>query len=378
MNEFSRGIKKYLRGCDFFLLTLCVLAASFGCVLVSSAARTMRGGAAPYVNTQITSIIIGVVMYLIVTAIDMDWVARLWKFIIPFNLGFVALLIPFGFEGDSGNRSWMRIPGIPFNIQANEVVKVTFIILLAAHIYFFKDRINRVLPFFSIVAHTLFMVAYINFISSDLGVSLIYIAILVSMMLGAGIKARWFAIGVATVSAAAPLVWTMVLTERQKMRIINFLNPKMDPEGTGWHALLSMNTVGSGGLLGQGLYNGKQAQLGVFPGRHTDFIFSICAEELGFVGCLAVLLLLSAIIVKIVITSSHAKNGLGALICFGVAGMMFFQTFQNVCMCVGLTPVIGVTLPFFSYGGSSNIVLFTAMGLVSSVRMHPKKTWLDY
>ena len=361
------------------LLFLCIMAASFGCVLISSVTRNMKGGVDAYLPTQIISIILGIVVYLVVSAISLDWLSRFWKWIAAFNVGFMLLLIPFGVDGGTGNKSWLYLPGVPFSIQAPEVAKVGFILLLAAQMQFFqkRGRLNGLLPVASYFSHTLFMAALIVVLSDDMGVALIYIAILLAMMVGAGIHPLWFLGMGAVAGAAAPILWSMVLTDRQKNRILITLNPQMDPLGVGWHSILSMNTLSAGGLTGQGLYQGQQTGKANFPGQHTDFIFTVAGEELGFIGCLAVLLLLCLIIFRVLLTARRAKDTLGVLVCFGVAGMMIFQTFENVLMCAGLSPVIGLTLPFFSCGGSSNVVMFAAMGLVSSVRFHKKTTWLD-
>ncbi len=377
MKEVARFIKKFFRGADFFLLLLCLAASAFGCVLVSSAARSLPGGAWPYLRTQIAAIAIGVVLFLVITLIDTDFIGRCWKAILAFNVLFILLLVPFGVVR-GGNKSWFDFSFLPMAIQPAEIVKIGFIILLATQMYALRDRINRIFPMMTLMAHLLLMVGMIIAVSGDTGVALIYVFIFLCMMIGAGVKPRWFAAAGVALAAAAPFLWSVVLTEKQRTRVIIALNPYMDPSGAGWHSIQSMNTVGGGQMLGQGLYQGKHTQMGDLFGGHTDFVFSVCAEELGFVGCLAVILLLTAIIIRCLYMATRAKNGQAALICVGVAGMLIFQTFLNVGMCVGLLPIVGLTLPFISYGGSSMIAMFAAMGLVSSVRYRPKTTWLDY
>jgi rod shape determining protein RodA len=376
LKEFRRYLKEYLRGADMLLLFLCVGASAFGCVLISSAARTANGGAMPLVRTQIISIVIGVFAYLLITAVSLDWLSKLWKWILAFNVVFILLIVPFGVTV-GGNKSWLNFSWLPFRIGPPEVVKASFILLLAAQMYRFRENVSGFIPVAGYAAHTFFMVGMILVICDDMGVALIYIAILIAMMIGAGVKPVWFLALGGGIAAMTPLIWAL-LSDVRRERLLISLNPMMDPYGRGWHILLSMRTLRGGGLTGQGLYKGVQVGSGDFPGISTDFIFSACGEELGLLGCGAVLLLLCAIIIRVLFISRRAKSGLGALICFGVAGMMIFQTFENVFMCAGVTPVIGITLPFFSYGGSSNIVMFAAMGMVSSVKRHPKVTWLDY
>lgn len=377
MKEIVRFIKKFLKGADLLLLLLCLIASAYGCVLISSAAKTLERGMAYYIRTQVTAIAIGVVLYLIFTLIPVDFLAKMWKLILPFNILFILLLVTgLGVDFASGNKSWLVIG--PLTIQPAEIVKVSFIVLLAAQMYHFRERINHVIPMASFALHTFGMVGLIVIVSDDLGVAIIYIAIFLCMLIGAGVKLRWFAIAGAALAAATPLLWNFVLNDTHRSRIINTLNPYMDPQGAGWHAIQSMNTVGGGGMLGQGLYRGIQTQSGTLFARQTDFIFSVCAEELGFIGCIGVILILSLIIARCLIVATRARNGLGALVCVGVAGMLIFQTFLNIGMCIGLFPIVGITLPFFSAGGSSTITYFAAMGLVSSVKYRPKVTWLDY
>jgi rod shape determining protein RodA len=329
------------------------------------------------VRLQVFSIAIGVGAYLVLSAVKVDWLAGKWRWLLPASVGLILLLLtPLGTGFASQNRSWLRIPGLPFSIQAGEVTKVSFIVLLSTHMYVCREKINNVLPVASFAVHTFLMAGLIQFVSKDTGVALIYVAIWLAMLVGAGVRLLWFVILAGAAGAAAPLLWAF-LSENQRQRVLIVLNPEMDPQGAGWHTLLSEKTLGNGGPLGQGLYRGDVTQSGELFASHTDFIFSVCGEELGWLGCLLILLLLTAVIARCLFTARRARDGLGALVCFGAAGMLIFQTFENVGMCLGLTPVIGITLPFFSYGGSSNIVMFAAMGLVSSVRFHPKKTWLD-
>lgn len=379
MKEVVRFVKNFLRGADLPLLFICLLTAAFGCVLISSAARTLPEGSMHYVRTQIIAIIIGVVLFFVFTLIPVDFLARLWKWILPFNILMILALIPFGKLVD-GNKSWIDPKYLPISmtIQPAEIVKVSFIVLLAAQMYYFRDKVNHVIPMGTFALHTIGMVALIVIISGDLGVAIIYIAVFICMLTAAGVKLRWFAIAGATLAACAPFLWSNILSDNQRSRITIALNPYMDPTDTGWHAIQSMNTVGGGGLFGQGLYKGLHTQLDTLYARHTDFIFSVCAEELGFIGCLGIILLLTVIIARCLYVAARARNGLGALICAGVAGMTIFQTFLNIGMCVGLFPIVGITLPFFSAGGSSTITYFAAMGLVSSVKFRPKVTWLDY
>ena len=210
--------------------------------------------------------------------------------------------------------------------------------------------------------------------SSDLGSALVYLFIFVVMLFLGGLQLRWFAAGIACVAALTPLAWHFFLTDKQKDRILAPYVSSIDPSGLGvtWQANQSKIALGSGQFTGQGLYNGAQTQAGSVPQQHTDFIFSVAGEELGFLGCVLIIALLMFIIIRCIQVGLRSNDPLGLLVCTGIAAMLIFQTFENIGMCIGITPVIGLTLPFFSYGGSSIITLYAAMGIVAGVKMRPK------
>jgi len=157
--------------------------------------------------------------------------------------------------------------------------------------------------------------------------------------------------------------------------ILVVIDKNLDPLGKGYHANRAKVAFQNGGFFGQGLLNGKTVQGETLPAKHTDFIFAACGEELGFIGCALIIVLLSLIIFRCFYVALHAKNKMGSIICAGICGMMMFQTIENILMCLGLFPVIGLTLPLFSYGGTSVITTFAAMGIVSSIKMRPMPEW---
>ena len=199
--------------------------------------------------------------------------------------------------------------------------------------------------------------------------------IFLGMFFASGVSLWWILAGAAVIGVSLPFIWRM-LPEYMQMRFLVVIDDQIDPLGVGYQAARSKIALGSGQAFGQGLYSGTQTQKGLLPEKHNDFIYAVAGEELGFVGCVAIILLLVAIIVRCLWVATRARNGMGSLVCVGVASMMIFQVFANIGMCVGLMPVIGITLPFFSYGGSSVMTTFMAMGLVSSVKRHPMPGWL--
>ena len=171
-----------------------------------------------------------------------------------------------------------------------------------------------------------------------------------------------------SVAAACPLLWFFVLQDYQKSRIISAFQPERDPSGAGYHVIQSKIAIGSGRVFGTGLYKGSSQVNNLLPERHTDFIYAVVCEELGIVGAVLVILLLALLIFRCIYIGLNARNALGTYICVGTAAMLIFQVFENIGMCLGLFPVTGITLPFYSYGGSSMITIMLALGLVLSVR----------
>lgn len=342
-------------------------------VLISSAARS--AGARPYLIRQGIACGIGIVLFIVITLVDLRVYTSLWKWILGFNVGFIALLLPFG-QGENGNTSWLRFNFLPFDIQPAEIVKITFVLLLAYQMYYLRDKINGLLPMLSILAHIGVMAGLILAASNDFGVMCIYIFAFVCMAIVAGVNIIWFLAGGLSAIPALLIVWNYVLNDTRRNRIIIFFSPESDPLNKGWQVIQSKLALTKGNLIGSGLYKGTQTQTGMIPAQHTDSIFTVAGEELGFLGSMGVVILLLLIIGRCLYMATKAPSGYSSVVCAGIAGIMIFQVFENLCMNVGLTPIIGITLPFFSYGGSSLISMFAAMGIISSVKYHPYPRWI--
>ena len=203
---------------------------------------------------------------------------------------------------------------------------------------------------------------------------MIFAAIFVGMAFAGGIKLIWFGIGAAVVTVAAPIIWPFLDTYQQR-RILVVFDDSIDPLGLKerYHMLHSQRSLFGGGLTGQGLFQGNRTQVGALYAQHTDFIFSAIGEELGYIGCILVMVMLLAIIARCVYVGTKSPDYLRKLICFGVAASLIFQTLLNVGMCMGVLPIVGLTLPFISYGGSSIISLFAMVGLVSGIKARPQR-----
>ena len=364
--------REYIKKSDTLLLLLCVLATVYGIVLISSSTRIY--GSHKFVIVQSASLVLGVALYFMLSLIDIDTIAGKWKLVLVFNVAFICSLFVFGEAGNTVNRAWLRFGGI--GVQPAEVVKITFTILLAKQLVYLRSKrgINHPLSVAQLILHFAMMFGLIVVASSDLGSALVYLFIFIVMLYVAGLKFYWFAAGIACVAAAAPFVWTHLFTERHRSLILAPYDSTIDTTGLGitWQVSRSKAAIAVGGFGGSGLYNGVYTQSGSVPQQRTDFIFSAAGEELGFIGCLAIILLLTLIIVRCVYVGIKSNHQLSMYVCFGFAAMLIFQMLENIGMCLGLTPVIGLTLPFFSYGGSSIITMFAAMGVVSGIRRRPK------
>ena len=371
MRRVLQSIWNVFRKGDLILLLLCVVTSAFGCLCIASATNhheTLR-----YVIIQAAAIILGVICYVGVSAIDLDFVSEHRGVLVVFNIFLLLLLIPFGEDFNSGNKSWLNLPLIPVSIQPAEICKITYVLIMASVMSSYQQRISSVRSVFTMVFHLILLVGTNILISNDAGVSLIFVFIFIGMAFAGGVNFIWFLIGGGSLVAATPVIWNYVMSERQRKRFEVLWNPEIDPMGLKerYHSMRSLKSLTGGGLTGQGLFNGNRTQIGALPAQHTDYIFSAIGEEMGYIGCILTLVLLLAIIIRVIQVGSRSQNYLRKMVCFGSAMALIFQVCSNVGMCIGVSPVIGLTLPFISYGGSSIVSLYAMLGLVSGVYARP-------
>ncbi len=368
-------IKDFFRRADMFLFVICFVCACFSVYAVYIATLGMQAGGVIISPTrcvivQIFSIVIGVGAFVIFTIIDADILGEQWRWLCVIDVLLMVALVIFGTEGESGSRSWIRFAGI--NVQPSEIVKVLYIIVAARQMTYLKEHkdINAFTSVLQIALHFVAIFGIIVVVGDDLGSATIILAVFLLMFFAAGVKLYWFAIGGAAVAAVIPILWNYFLKDYQKKRLIAPYDKTIDPDGWGitWQTTQSRYSLMAGRMTGA--EEGHRAT--VFTGKHTDFIFASIGEHIGMIGCIAVVIVLTVIIVRCVYVGLHAGRMYDMLICLGVAGALAFQTFINIGMCIGITPVIGIPLPFFSYGGSSMVTLFAAVGLVSGVHYKPK------
>ena len=370
---YGSELLQFFKKGDMVLLVMCLLTSGFGCLVIAS--TTNHEGSIKKLAIQIVAILLGLIMYWLVSGISIDFLAEHRKKLVIFNTFMLALLLtPFGEDYNSGNLSWLVFPFLPMAIQPAEFCKITFVVIFASVMATHQNRVSSLRSIIHMCVH-LGLVAGLNVvISGDAGVSLIFGFIFLIVAFAGGVKWYWFAIGGGGLAVGAPILWNFIMSESQKNRILVLVDPTIDPYGLKerWHSYRSLLSLNGGGLTGQGLFNGNRTQAGALQAQHTDFIFSAIGEEMGYLGCVLVLAMLITIIGRCIYVGTKSPDYLRRMVCFGVAAALIFQMVSNVGMCIGVTPVIGLTLPFISYGGSSMMSLFAMMGLVSGVHARPK------
>lgn len=388
----TRTLKEFFHKGDVVLLALCIIASLMGLVLIYSATRyydLLKNNA----MKQAMFLCLGIVAYVWVTFIDIEYLMERWWWVfLLLGLGVILLLRPFGEGGDSGNTSWvyLPIPGFP-GFQPGEIAKLSYIVVLSWMIN--KERpkgLGRFSALLKYLVLTAVFAGLLAVLSGDWGMVLVYLFIFIIMAWVAGVSKWWFiGVGVPAVSAVVflwhfilpriPKLWNHYTIKRFRVVVEHLKGNNFEPLDTGWQQSQSLAAIGSGQLTGMGWLHGAKTQslrTDSLPARHTDNIFAVCGEEFGMVGCCLLLLMLLLIILRCVWVSRRAKSYMSAYIAMGIAAMLMTQTVINVAMCLYVGPVVGVTLPFFSYGGSSTLTLFIAMGLVSGIKMRPLPSWL--
>ena len=373
MRRFLQELQDFPKKCDWVLLLLCLITAAFGLVVLASATSAAKfEGNARYIIIQMAAILLGVMAFAVMSSIDIESMAERQNLLVAFNIFLLLLLIPFGTDNETGNRSWLDIPGLPVMIQPAEVCKITYVIIMASVMNSHKNSISSIPSVMHMVLHLGILVGLNMALSSDAGVSLIFVFIFVGMTFAGGVHLGWFALAIGAIAVAFPIIWPM-LGEYQQERILILIDPTYDAQGIGarYHSKINLLSLTGGGLTGQGLFNGTRTQGGNLFAQHTDYIFSSIGEELGFFGCVFVMILQFAIIARCIWVGMRAQDYIRRLVCYGAASALIFQVTINVGMCIGVMPVIGLTLPFISYGGSSMVTIFAMLGLVSGSYARP-------
>lgn len=372
MNQFISELKSFTKKGDWVLLLLCLITSAFGTVVLASATSADKFGSnARYIIIQLAATALGVMMFAIMSSLDVETMSEYRNLLVAINCFLLLLLIPFGTDNNTGNRSWLRTPII--YIQPAEICKITYIIIMASVMNSHQNRISSIPSVFHMVFHLVLLFGLNMVISKDAGVSLIFVFIFIGMAFTGGVSLLWFALALGMIAVGFPIIWPFLGTHQQN-RIRILFDETVDPLGINerYHYKINLQSLTGGGLTGQGLFEGNRTQGGNLFAQHTDYVFSSIGEELGFLGCVLVMVLELAIIARCIIVGIRCQDYQRRLICFGAASALIFQVMINIGMCIGAMPVIGLTLPLISYGGSSIVTIYAMLGLVSGAYARPE------
>lgn len=374
MKKLFNIISDYVRHTDITLILLC-----FTCSIISALALAAEAHSG-YIDTsgipyktalvQIGATGAGTLGMLVLSKINYNTMAKLWRFHLPVCVFLVALTFIVGITvGDADDKAWIAMPfGMSF--QPTEILKISFTLTFAYHLSFVGAEINELRNVALLSLHAGALILLVHFQGDD-GTAMVFAAMFLCMMLVAGLWLRFFAIAGAGVLAVAPIMWTYIMNDQQRMRILALYTDSIDSTDILFQQNHSVLAIGSGQVVGTGLFSGDHHYV---PVMRSDFIFAFIGEAMGFLGCLVVILLLLGICARILWTSHLAENDLGRYICVGVFTMVAVQAIVNLGMNLKVMPVVGVTLPFFSAGGTSVAGMYLGIGLCLSVYMHSRTT----
>lgn len=352
------------------LFVLGLTASLLGLALIYSATRydeALHG----LVWKQAAALGVGIALCLLLWQLDLRaLVERAWWLLAAGNVGLLLLLVPFGNDDGTGNRSWLALPGGHFNLQPAEVGKLCFLLLLAFQLTRLREHggLDRPRAVLALLLHAGGLCALVYLVSGDLGMVAVYLGLYFGMLWGAGVHPLWLGGELAAGVAGLIFLWPR-LPEYIRLRFQVVLDHELDPLGKGFQQGRSLLALGSGQVTGQGYLQGIQTQStspAALPARHTDLLFAAAGEELGLIGCLLILGLLSALVFRCLWLAKTSRDPFFSAVASGAAALFAAQTILNVGMCLYVAPVVGVTLPFFSYGGSSLVASFGVVGLLGA------------
>ena len=369
MNRFSNSFYDYLKKTDAVLWILTLLAVVYSLLLISS---MQRSGDYNFFKTQFVAVVIGFIVAFVISVADYKYIINKWYFSAGIAIVLSLLVFLFGMQVvGTDDTAWLQLPG-GFTIQPSEFIKICFIITFSKHLSYLNEHnlIQSLFGVITLVIHSVIPIAIIHFQGDD-GTALIFGFMFLIMSFVAGVQLRYFAILGGLLVVGIPIIWSFFMNDEHRNRILALF----DLDGNsmtnyGWQQYQGKVSIASGELYGSGLYNGSRVEYGIVPEQENDFIFTVAGEELGFLGCILLLLILFGIIIKIILNSKASNDLQGKFVCSGVFAMIASQTIINLGMVLGFLPVIGITLPLFSSGGSSALSTLICIGLVQSVRYH--------
>lgn len=354
--------RQHIHNLDWILVGLLVLNMAIGVAFVYSSSRYMSGN---FHLRQIFFVAVSLAALFLFLSIDYQFLAAYSAYFYMFFCLLLGGILVFG-RLTAGTKSWIKLP--IFQIQPSEFMKIV-LILLMARIFSKLTRKTLTWSYGLLSLGLVFFPFILVALQPDLGTAVGYIVILLGAFILAGIDKKTVALLLVCGAILGLVVWNFGLRDYQKQRLTTVLFPKNDPLGAGYQIIQSKIAVGSGGLTGKGFAKGTQSQLRFLPARHTDFIFSVIAEEFGFLGAVFASLIYFLFLARLYHAVTLSRDRLGAYIVFFVAFMISVQFFINVFMTIGLFPIAGIPLPFLSYGGSSLLANSLAVSLVLNVKM---------
>jgi rod shape determining protein RodA len=364
----AKSVGAAWRAFDLQLATYAGLLAAVG--LVMAYTNSVENGISPIeAGTTFTRGLmwagIAAVAFIIATAFDYHWLKTLSWPVYALQLGLLVLTLAIG-DGVGGSARWITVG--PFTFQFSELAKILMIIVLANYLASRQarlDSLRAILGACLLVGPPLILVM----LQPDLGTSLVFAAILAGMLWMSGASLVWLGALAAGVVAMVPIAWNYILRDYQKERLSSFLNPTPDITGSGYQLYQSQIAVGSGGWFGRGLTNGTQAQGDFLPVQTTDFVFSVLAEELGFVGGLVLFVLFALLLWRVLVAGWRSRDPFGSMFAAGLASMILFQLVVNAGMVMGIMPITGIPLPFVTHGGASLVSMAIGLGILQSINI---------
>ena len=363
-------IGEYFRKTDKLFWLLILAISLIGCMLIASQQRL---GSVDFLKTQVIAVSVGVICAIGISVIDYNQIGKFWYII---GGAGILLMVSVFFIGirinGTDDTGWIRLPfGMTF--QPSEFVKICFIVTFSKHLAYLaeKNRLHSFLGVLTLLLHGAIPVVLIHFQGDD-GAALVFALMFLVMTFAAGVQIRYFILACIAAAGAVPLMWTTIMNTEQKNRLTALFSSDETMFRTyGWQQYQGKVSIASGGLFGKGLFNGPRVARDIVPYQENDFIFTVAGEELGFIGCTVILTLFAWMLFRLLKNSARSGNALGKNICIGFFALTGVQILINLGMVLGILPVVGITLPFLSSGGSSVMCLYMGAGLVQSVYMHP-------
>jgi rod shape determining protein RodA len=373
LSSIGNAIKTFIKNTYKILLALCVFASGFGILMVHSATlSSLSANQTISRETLIMAIAIslGLFLCIIISLIDYEIILKMWPVFSAICILLMLSLFVIGVAPSDRQdaRSWLSIGGVYF--QPSELLKIGFVLTFSFHLDVVRNKINDFKNILLLCVHGAIPIILV-IATGDLGSALVFVAIFTGMLFVAGLHLRYFAGALAFCMAGLPLLWIKFFSDFQKYRFLAVYYPQALPKAD-YKALIyqqqqSVNAIGAGQIWGKGLFKGTFTQNGFIPVDDSDMIFAVIGEELGFAGAIGLIVLLGIIILKIIKVGTKSKDYVGCSISYGIAILIGSQAIINIGMCLKLLPCIGITLPFISSGGSSNLCIYIGIGIIMSI-----------